>query len=285
MDLIEFYSSFLTAADYIEALQSYKRILILSVVAYLFIYIFEAIALYTIAKRENVKHKWFAFVPFLNDYLIGELGGTAYLFSAKIKKSGLWFALADLVGTASGVFLYYCEYVVRGGSVYENGQYIETPEEIMWAKQGLEYGQYVDVILHLVYVIFMVISIVSFFRKYYPRNYMIMVFTTFFFPISKGVLMFIVRKNTGIDYQAYMRAQQEAYMRRYQQQQQQYDRNPYDPFGQRNPYDRNPYQGKQQPQQPNPEDEIDPFEEFSTKKPSSDQGGSFEPNDTDSFFN
>ena len=35
------------------------------------VFVFEGVALYTIAKREGYKNKWMAFIPFFNTYYIG----------------------------------------------------------------------------------------------------------------------------------------------------------------------------------------------------------------------
>ncbi|MBO5525755.1 MAG: hypothetical protein J5993_03305 [Clostridia bacterium] len=235
--------------------------LIFAAFCYLVIYVFEAIGLYTIAKRENHAHKWFAFVPFLNSVLLGELGGDAYLFSAKIKRGGLWLAISSFVGMLGTAFFSACRYLVLANSQYENDKII-VPDAYAWAYNAVQFETYFFMIVDIVYSIFLAVVLVAFFRKYYPRNYMIMVFTSFFFPIVKGIMVFVVRKNKATDYQAYLRAQREAYMRRYQQQ---YDRNPYDPY---NRPDNTPYRqnGSQNPTNP-----IDPFEEFPDQKTGNDQ--------------
>lgn len=39
----------------------------------LVIYILGAIGLYTLAKRRNIDHAWFSWIPFLQNYILGEL--------------------------------------------------------------------------------------------------------------------------------------------------------------------------------------------------------------------
>ena len=65
------------------------------------------------------------------------------------------------------------------------------------------------------------------------------------FPVS-GILFFIVRNNKGINYRDYIRGEQarqykmyQQYQQYYNQQQQNFDRNPYES----SPYEKNPYEG------------------------------------------
>ena len=94
-------------------------------------------------------------------------------------------------------------------------------------------------------------------RRYVPKNYMILSFLTLFVPLARFIIIFVVRKRKAIDYEAYIRARREAYMRSRQQYQ-----NPYgygNPYG--NPY-ANPYAPPQNPTQNSTSKEDEPFAEF-----------------------
>ena len=104
---------------------------------------------------------------------------------------------------------------------------------------------------------------------------------TLFVPAARYITIFVVRKRAPFDYEGYMRAKREEYMRR----QQQYG-NPYNsPYG--NPYGNsygNPYNGGyagQNGTQPQPPKTEDPFEEFASKGDETDgnKGGG-----SDGFF-
>ena len=107
----------------------------------------------------------------------------------------------------------------------------------------------------------MFVMIIGLYKKYSVRNHMTLAFLNLFIPLSRFIVIFILRTNQPVDYEALMRARREAYIRR-----QQYYNNPY---GQ-NPYSRGyaqPQQPSQQPQTP-PED---PFEEFSSENKENNQ--------------
>ena len=90
---------------------------------------------------------------------------------------------------------------------------------------------------------------------------MVLSFLQLFVPLARYVLIFIVRNNKEIDYDAYMKAKYEDFMRK----QAQYGSNPYgNPYGNRygngNPYGQKPpYGGSGQSQN-------DPFAEFASEK-------------------
>ncbi len=60
---------------------------------YIVLYIFMSISLYSIGKRSSVKHLWFAFVPLLQYYIIGEICEEYQFLGFRIKKLGLLTAL------------------------------------------------------------------------------------------------------------------------------------------------------------------------------------------------
>lgn len=61
-------------------------------------YIFKSVAVYLMAKNNNVKPLWLSFIPFANYYVIGKLIGKTSLYGLKIKNIGL------IVGILLGVF-------------------------------------------------------------------------------------------------------------------------------------------------------------------------------------
>ena len=92
---------------------------------------------------------------------------------------------------------------------------------------------------------------------------------------ARFLIVFFLRNREPIDFEAYMRARREAYMRQQQQYHQQY----YGSYGNRygNPYG-NPYQPPQKPE--------DPFEEFGGKTDEEpfEELNSQQNKDSDGFF-
>ena len=102
------------------------------------------------------------------------------------------------------------------------------------------------------------------YRRYNPMNYRMMAFLSFFIPIARYIVVFTQRKRAAIDFEAYMRARREAFIRRQQQ---------FNPYG--NPYG-NPYSSpygtqNRQDEQGGQQEPEDPFAEFFDGEKSSDE--------------
>ena len=114
------------------------------------------------------------------------------------------------------------------------------------------------------------------YKKYQPRNYMVFSMLSVFIPLSRFIIVFAFRNRPAINYEDYVRAQREEYIRRRQQ----YGYgNPYgNPYG--IPYGQGGYNGPQGEPYTPPKPE-EPFEEFASedKQP---QGG--DDSSSDGFF-
>ena len=95
---------------------------------------------------------------------------------------------------------------------------------------------YVLVWINLAYILLNVFVVISFFQTYACRRYVLMSFASVLFPI-KGVLMFAVRNNKGMNYRDYVRGEQR---RRYEMYQQYTSQNGGSPYGGYNPYGSRP---------------------------------------------
>ena len=137
------------------------------------------------------------------------------------------------------------------------------------------WGDLLCSVIGLVYELLVFLIMMSLLKKYYAKGYMLLSFTQLFIPISRYVIIFVLRKNKAIDYNVYMRQKYEEYARRNP-----YGGNPYgygNPYG-NNPYGNNPYNRPPYGQNPygNPQgwqngnaqanNEPDPFSEFSSQK-------------------
>lgn len=101
-------------------------------------------------------------------------------------------------------------------------------------------SDYIISIVQLIYQVLLFILLMGLYKKYYTRGYMLLSCVALFVPLSRYIAVFVIRNNKAIDYDAYMRARREEFMRRQQQQNSYgYGRPPY----QGGPYDRGPYGG------------------------------------------
>lgn len=244
---------------------------IIAVSLWVLMFFVQGIGLYTMAKRRGMKKKALAFIPFANIYYIGKLSGECIVFGQKMKRPGLYAMIAETIASvlcvsvlASQLYLYiYCGaplidetfgtpyWVITGGGVASA------------IARFYEISSYFITIVQLIAKILMLILMSGLYKKYNPRNYFMLGFLTAILP-ARYLIVFALRNRTPIDYEAYMRARREAYMR--QQRQYRGDYGGYgNPYG--NPYNR-PYGNYEQ--SPFPETEAhkkpeDPFEEFSEK--------------------
>ena len=95
--------------------------------------------------------------------------------------------------------------------------------------------------MQLAFLVFEVFTLSAFFQTFAARRYMLFTITSVLFPVQ-GIIIFILRNNSGMNYREYIRREQERQYRMYQQyrRQQSFDQNPYN----QNPYSRNPYDGE-----------------------------------------
>lgn len=211
------------------------------------VFVFEAIALFTIASRAGYKNKWMAFVPFLNTYYIGVCAQKNKFYNIDPKKIGIAAAVFEFVLCALFiVYLVACQIITSSDVIpTETTDWLGTyfyypleavPADLKWAAWMYDYMQeYILSVLQLLFLLVQISLLISFYQTYACRRYVLFTITSILFPIQ-GILFFVVRNNTGVNYKEFVRAEQ---ARQYQMYQQYYQQNPYN----RNPYDRNPYDG------------------------------------------
>lgn len=281
---------------------------IASVVVWLGLFILQGFALLAMAKKQKIKNKWLAFVPFANIMFMGKIAGECSFFGRKMKSAGLYVMLAQMAATLVSFAVIAAElylYIACGDPTYVETQsmfsvsYIEQWNGLSGFSYGVSvfysYGSLIMSIFGLVYQILMLVLMIAILKKYTPRSFVLLSFLSLFVPLSRYIILFVLRNRQPIDYEEYMRKRREEYMRRQQEYYSRYGNpynnpyggNPYNnPYGNRPPYGGNPYnnpaQGNPQPQA---KDE-DPFEEFSSAKSGqSSSAGKADPNDPDTFFN
>ncbi|MBO5328178.1 MAG: hypothetical protein J6B04_03300, partial [Clostridia bacterium] len=251
-------------------------------------FVFQAIALTVIAKREGYKNRWMAFVPFLSTYYIGVCAQKNKVFKFDTKKVALITAIIEVVLAAAFIVYFVAEYYIwdyisfSKVYPYENFmpdfyylQYsgiVGQPVSLDWAAYIYKYSDPVLLILDFAYTVLHIFLLFSFFKTYAPRKHMLFAILSVFFPI-KGVLFYVVRKNKAVNFMEYVRAEQE---RQYRNRQQYYNsfyagRNPYSnyenqqnggknesPFDEFGGSDKNPYDNDKTDVPP----DSNPFDDF-----------------------
>ena len=230
-------------------------------VAWLALFTLQGYGLYRMAKNRNLKKKWLAFVPFANLYYMEKLTGACDVFGQKVKHMGLYTMIAQIVTVLIAVLTIATEiYLYTACGVPQYDQYNIPHWENLTGFSVVCYNfftlsSYISSIFQLVYEILVFVLCLALYKKYAPKNYFALGMLTLFLPLSRFIVIFVIRNRKAIDYDAYMRARYDAYMRSrgygYN--------NPYgnaysNPYNQGNPYANN----ANRPQQPTEE----PFAEF-----------------------
>lgn len=214
------------------------------------VFVFEAIALFTIASREGFKNKWMAFVPFFNTYYIGVCSQKNGFYKIDAKKIGITAAVFEVVLCALFIVYYVACIIIENSSVLPTltsdllgERYFYTlqavPDNLKWAAWMYNYMyEYILSVLNLLFLLVQISLFISFFQTYACRRYVLFTVTSILFPIQ-GILFFVVRNNKGVNYKEFVRAEQARQYQMYQQyyNQNQYNQNPYN----NNPYNQNPY--------------------------------------------
>lgn len=263
------------------------------VAIWLTLFILQGFGLSAMAKKRGLKKRWLAFIPFANIWYIGKIAGECNVFGQRMKRGGLYTMLAQifttvLCGLTIAVQVYLL--VVEGAPEYDQFGFpfwinLTGFSAVAYKFYGI--SQYILPIFQLVYEVFMLILLIALYKRYAHRNYFILSMLALFVPVSRFIVIFVLRNRNGIDYEAYMRARHEAYMR---QQQQYGGYNPYYGGYNRNPYG-NPYNNPYGNTQNAPKPPEDPFGEFGNAPTQNDTNAQStgapsqpDPNDPDGFF-
>ncbi|MDE6585084.1 MAG: hypothetical protein K2K80_00180 [Clostridia bacterium] len=254
---------------------------------FLVVFVFQAVGLFVIAGREGYKNRWMAFVPFLNTYYIGVCGQKNRAFKGvDTRYLSIAAAVLELLLAIGYVVFYVAQFkLLDAGCIYEQieefyyGYSIPTyvlkdvPVELAWAAWCFEcLDKYILTWVELIFLVLQVLVFSAFFQTFAARRYVLFTVTSVLFPIQ-GILIFILRNNTGMNYREFMRREQERQYRAYQQYSRQYydnnpyNQNPYSRGGYNDPYGNNGYQNQ------NPQGGAGNGEANSPQDPFSEYGG------------
>lgn len=235
---------------------------VINMILYVISFVFKAIAIYTLSKKNGFKHLYLSFIPFLNFILLGKLVGKMILWGKPINNIGVFVCIFTALEFAVGIFFslntyatlmkIVLEFVTKGTVIIDNS-FINMlyQNAVLWYLLEIVY-----LITSIAKIFFEVSLVFALFRKYAPQNYILFSILSIFIEFTFGFFLFAVRKNKPMSQEEYLREM--AKKRGYYV----YRVNPNDFNNPYNPY--NPYNG-QRPQQQKPQEE-DPFPEFSDKK-------------------
>ena len=226
--------------------------LLVGAVSFAIVFVFQAISLYTIARREGYKNKWMAFIPFANTYYIGVCAQKNKFHNIDARTLGLITAVFEFLLFAFYILYYVACYLVIDYEIatettttvmgisrtFTEYSLEGVPENLAWAAWMYNYMyRYILRFVDLLFLLCQICLLMTFFQTYSCRRYVLFTVTSVLFPIQ-GILFFVVRNNKALNYKEFLRSEQARVYRMYQQQQQQnFNRNPYS----RNPYNQNPY--------------------------------------------
>ena len=198
---------------------------------YLILVVFGGIGLNKLAKKQGLKHRWMAFLPFLNTYYAGKLAGETQFFGQKMKRVGLYAMISEILYVALQLFVFAAVII----SYFPEYRTLEVSDGVMtgaaneampsWIEPAVTYGNLVAYLLWFFVIVFFCVLFVAFFRKYYARGPILLAFLSAVLPF-RGFTIFAVRNNAPVDYNDYIRRRTQAYMRNNG-----YNQPPYGPYG------------------------------------------------------
>ena len=212
-----------TAQDYVS-LMLRLQIITLAVAGglYLVEHLMGGYALYVMAKRAGIKHGWIGFLPFGCTYLAGKLAGETRVFSARMKRVGLYTMLIEILFVLSSAFVlvlsfllcrpeFYAPELLESGEWSGAFQFVESslPTTVRWMYPTMQILGYINQALSFVVIFFFCLLFFALFRKYYPRSPFLMTFLCALLPV-RGFVLFAVRNNRAVDYEAYVRRRMES---------------------------------------------------------------------------
>lgn len=184
--------------------------LIITACIYIASFVFKAIGLYTIAKREGRKHAYLAFIPFASYYLMGKIVGGTKVFGYRVKNLGLVTMIAMILNYALSItydVLLYGDVIVEFAKTGVLGVIPETYGNV-WVDVVLALS---NALVGLALIIAEVFLIMTFFMYYGKKNQILFSLLSIFIEPVFGILVFVVRKRERFNYSQYMKMRFDSY--------------------------------------------------------------------------
>lgn len=195
---------------------------------YLVCLVMGGIGMHVMAKKRGMKGSWMAFLPFLNTLYAGKLAGETNFFGKKVKWMGGAAALLEFVHVGLSVFSFYilfsfmrpeyCDPITTADGLFGGAEFVSSklPVGMRWMLTADTVCEILTYVFYLFLLLAMCMMFYSLYRKYYARSPFIMMFLSALLPF-RGFVIFAVRNNTPVDYDAWMRQRMEEFSRRQQQ--------------------------------------------------------------------
>lgn len=249
------------------------------------LFLLQAFGLYYMAKKQNISKRYLAFIPFANTWYMSKLAGKCTFFGRKMKNAGIYALVAQILcvlvcSLTIAVEIYLnvnCLEYIKVETTTDALGIMDTKYHWIGSKGfssvlfilHRDYFPYITPIFTFAYNVFMFIVASALIRKYAPKYHFFISLLAFIEPLSRYIIIFVLKKKQPVDYDDWMRRRRADFI--YRQQQANPYNNPYGPAqnGQNGQNGQNA-QGASQNTQSAP---SDPFEEFSSN-PSNTSGQS-----------
>ena len=112
----------------------------------------------------------------------------------------------------------YCDPITTADGLFGGAEFVSSklPVGMRWMLTADTVCEILTYVFYLFLLLAMCMMFYSFYRKYYARSPFIMMFLSALLPF-RGFVIFAVRNNTPVDYDAWMRQRMEEFSRRQQQ--------------------------------------------------------------------
>ena len=267
---------------------------IIRIAIFVAFYVLRAIGLYTLAKRQNQKFAYLAWIPCVWIFVAVKLIKKVRIFNYPLEKLALWFCIGFSISqilTLISTFIVYFPlvgnflmgrdiviassegYLMQGYSEWTSGIFVGPDfvnpygESHNFFVSLLNVISYISIPFDLINTVVVIIVYINLFKCYWPQHYILAAILSVIGLF--GPFVFVIRKKDPVDYMDYVRSRYNYYNYPYG--------NPYGgaPRG-GNPYG-NQY-GNPNGQYSSPRPPETPFEEFADK-------GEVDPGDPFDEFN
>ncbi|MBR2023292.1 MAG: hypothetical protein IJ996_02080 [Clostridia bacterium] len=184
------------------------------------LFVLQGIALYAMGKKQGVKGSWRAFVPFANLYFMGKVAGVCTVFGQKVKRAGLYALIAQIALVAL------CTTEIVGQAYLWTTEGMPAFDQFnrpYWGDaQGAaaslntylySYNEFIRSIIQMVYEIMIFIVLMGIYKKYVPNTHFVFSILSLFIPLSRCIILFVIRNRDTVDYDEFMRQKREEFIR------------------------------------------------------------------------
>ena len=195
--------------------------LIVAGVIWATLFILQGFALYTMAKKRGIQGKWRAFVPFADLYLMGKIAGECNVFGQKVKRAGMYAFIAQII------LVILCATEIIGQAYLwttQGAPSFDQYEQPYWSEaQGAaaslnvylySYNGFIISIIQMVYEIMMFIVLMGIYKRFAHNKHFLFSMLSLFIPLSRCIILFVIRNREEVDYDELMRQRREEFIRR-----------------------------------------------------------------------